>query len=153
MSDFVVLVVFQDGIEKEYDVKQLFGTIPQFCELKKDNSLWEQVRVDVGGCGIVWNDVLDLSSEEIWINGNETGRQCDVDVASLLGVNFARAREKAGLTQKELSEKTGIYQADISKMERGKGNPSLQTIQRLAEGVGVQLRIEFLPKEERKENK
>ncbi len=146
MPDFVVLIMFQDGIEKEYDVKPLFVKFPQFCELKKNNNLWKQVRVDVGGYGIVWDDMLDLSSEELWSNGKETGKQYDVDVASLLGANFTKAREQAGLTQKELSEKVGIYQADISKIERGKANPSLQTLKRLAEGIGMELKIDFMPK-------
>ena len=56
------------------------------------------------------------------------------------------ARKNAGLTQKELAEKTGITQGDISKMENGNGNPSLKTLQRLAEGMGMILKVEFLPK-------
>ena len=55
------------------------------------------------------------------------------------------AREKTGLTQKELSEKTGITQADISRLENGNANPSLKTLQRLAEGLGMTLKIEFVP--------
>ncbi len=54
------------------------------------------------------------------------------------------ARKAAGLTQKELSEKTGIAQSDISKLENGSGNPSLRTLKRLAEGMGKTLRIEFV---------
>ena len=42
------------------------------------------------------------------------------------------ARQRSGLTQKELSERTGIAQGDISKLERGNANPSLRTLQRLA---------------------
>ena len=55
------------------------------------------------------------------------------------------ARHAAGLTQKELSAKTGIAQGDISKLERGTGNPSLRTLNRLAEGMGMRLRVEFVP--------
>lgn len=55
------------------------------------------------------------------------------------------ARKSAGLTQKQLSEITGIAQADISKMENGNGNPSLKTLQRLAEGMGMKIKIEFQP--------
>lgn len=54
------------------------------------------------------------------------------------------ARQQSGLTQKELSERTGIAQGDISKLERGNANPSLRTLQRLAEGMGMKLRLEFL---------
>lgn len=55
------------------------------------------------------------------------------------------ARKRTGLTQKQLSERTGISQSDISKFETGGGNPSLRTLQRLAAGMGTVLRIEFLP--------
>ena len=53
------------------------------------------------------------------------------------------ARKKSGLTQKQLSEKTGIAPADISKLERGNANPSLRTLRRLAAGLGMKLRLEF----------
>ncbi len=55
------------------------------------------------------------------------------------------ARKETGMTQKELSERTGIAQGDISKLENGNANPSLRTLQRLAEGMGMQLKVEFVP--------
>ncbi len=56
------------------------------------------------------------------------------------------ARRMSGLTQKELSERTGIAQGDISKLERGSANPSLRTLQRLAAGMGMNLQVSFVPK-------
>lgn len=55
------------------------------------------------------------------------------------------ARQNSGLTQKELSERTGIAQSDISKLENGNANPSIRTLQRLADGMGMRLKVEFLP--------
>lgn len=55
------------------------------------------------------------------------------------------ARKRTGMTQKQLAEKTGIAQSDISKFETGGGNPSLRTLQRLAAGMGMVLHIEFRP--------
>ncbi len=55
------------------------------------------------------------------------------------------ARKASGLTQKQLSERTGIAQADISKLESGNANPSLKTLQRLAAGMGMKVKVEFLP--------
>jgi transcriptional regulator with XRE-family HTH domain len=55
------------------------------------------------------------------------------------------ARKAAGLTQKQLSERAGIAQSDISKLENGNANPSLRTLQRLAGAMHMQLRIEFTP--------
>ena len=54
------------------------------------------------------------------------------------------ARKASSLTQKELAEKTGIAQGDISKLENGTGNPSLRTLQRLAAGMGMKIRLEFV---------
>lgn len=55
------------------------------------------------------------------------------------------ARKATGMTQKQLADATGINQADISKLERGSGNPSLRTLQRLASGMGMRLKLEFEP--------
>lgn len=55
------------------------------------------------------------------------------------------ARKSSGLTQKQLSERTGIAQSDISKLESGNGNPSLRTLERLAKGMGMRIQIEFKP--------
>lgn len=59
------------------------------------------------------------------------------------------ARKKAGLTQQQLAERTGIAQSDISKLETGTGNPSVRTLQRLAAGMDMVLHIEFLPAADR----
>ena len=60
-------------------------------------------------------------------------------------MSLVRARKEAGLTQAELSEKTGISQADISRLENGTRNPSLALLNRIAEAVNSTLRIEFVP--------
>lgn len=54
------------------------------------------------------------------------------------------ARKEKGLTQKQLSELTGIPQADISRLENGDGNPSLKTLQRIAGGLGKKVQIQFV---------
>lgn len=56
------------------------------------------------------------------------------------------ARISQNLTQKELAERTGINQADISKLENGTRNPSLKLLKRLADGMGMTLKLEFVPK-------
>lgn len=57
------------------------------------------------------------------------------------------ARINQGITQKELSKSTGITQADISRIENGTRNPSLAMVKRLAEGLGMTLKLEFVPKD------
>ena len=57
------------------------------------------------------------------------------------------ARTSQNMTQKELAERTGINQADISKLENGTRNPCVNLLKRLAEGLGMALKIEFVPKQ------
>ena len=57
------------------------------------------------------------------------------------------ARTSQNMTQKELAERTGINQADISKLENGTRNPSVNLLKRLADGMGMALKIEFVPKQ------
>lgn len=143
LENFVVSVIFQNGIEKEYDMKILFEMFPQFKLFEDNQALFNLVKVDVGGYGISWNEELDLDAEEIWENGIETDRIHEVDIKLLVGSNLTNARNTVKMTQKELAEKTHIYQADISNIERGLANPSVQTLQRLAEGMGMKLNIVF----------
>lgn len=59
---------------------------------------------------------------------------------------MVEARTSQNLTQKQLAERTGIDQADISKLENGTRNPSINLLKRLADGMGMVLKIEFVPK-------
>ena len=68
--------------------------------------------------------------------------QPELDVIRAL----VEARISQNLTQKELAARTGIDQADISKLENGSRNPSLNLLKRLADGMGMGLRIEVVPK-------
>ena len=47
------------------------------------------------------------------------------------------ARKESGMTQQELSARTGIAQSDISKLENGNANPSLRTLKRLAAAIST----------------
>ena len=54
-------------------------------------------------------------------------------------------RKSQHMTQKQLSEASGITQADISRIENGTRNPSLALLKRLAAGMGMQIKVEFVP--------
>ncbi|MBO4987721.1 MAG: helix-turn-helix transcriptional regulator [Lachnospiraceae bacterium] len=59
---------------------------------------------------------------------------------------MVEARISKNLTQQQLAERTGINQADISKLENGTRNPSIKLLKRLADGMDMALKIEFIPK-------
>lgn len=68
LNDYKLSIIFAEGITKIYDVKPLFIKWPIFNELK-NVKLFNEVSVDKGGYGIIWNDYIDLSCDELYGNG------------------------------------------------------------------------------------
>ena len=54
------------------------------------------------------------------------------------------ARLESHMTQKELAEKTGIRQSNISRIENGSSSHTVETLARIAAGLGKQLKIDFI---------
>ena len=95
MPNFKLSVQFAEGVTKIYDLKPLFLRIPAFNSLK-ENDCFGEVRVDTGGYGIVWNDDLDLSCDELWENGRTVKTPFDGLIA------FSDATELWGLNESTL---------------------------------------------------
>lgn len=141
-----ILLVFQNGVEKTFDVRQMYPDYPQFKILEKDQSLFQQVRI-IGGDGVMWNDDLDIDAYGLWHDGIETGVIHKVDFKTMLGYNLTAARNSCEMLQRDLAKESGIHQGDISDIECGKANPTVRTLQRLADAMNMRLKIEFVPKE------
>jgi len=131
-------LTFQTGEVKEYDMTALFGKYPQL-EALKDRELFLSGKL-MGSYGIMWNDELDIEAETIYEDG-VTVRNVELPLNIRIAKEVASARAKAGISQSALSAETGIDQSDISKIERGIGNPSVGTLNRLAQAMGMQLMI------------
>jgi hypothetical protein len=69
LPDYKLKAKFFTGENRLYDASQLEKIWPVFRDLTAIPGLFELVRVDMGGNGIVWNENLDLSSEDIWHDG------------------------------------------------------------------------------------
>lgn len=98
LPDFKLSVQFSEGVTKLYDMKPLFKRLPVFKQLENDPAEFAGVSVDVGGYGIVWNDELDLSCDELWDNGTviETpfdGLMAFSDATELWGLNESTLRK------------------------------------------------------------
>lgn len=89
-----------------------------------------------------FNDMLEKQLKDEEFRKEYEAIQPEMDIIKAL----VDARNSLNLTQKELAERTGINQADISKIENGTRNPSLNLLKRLADGMGMVLKIEFIPK-------
>jgi hypothetical protein len=98
LPEYRLSVQFSEGITKIYDVKPLFEKIPAFAQLNENCVEFNCVIVDVGGYGIVWNDELDLSCDELWENGVQVNTPFDglmafSDATELWGLNESTLRK------------------------------------------------------------
>ena len=96
-------VEFAEGVTKIYDAAPLMERIPVFKELE-DEALFGSVQVDAGGYGIVWNDDIDLSCDELWDNGEEVSTPFDdlmsfADATELWGLSESTLRKAPALTR------------------------------------------------------
>jgi hypothetical protein len=64
-----LLVKFVNGVEKVYDCNQLLH-LEMFQPLRNE-AFFRSVKVDAGGYGVSWDDNVDLSEYELWVNGTE----------------------------------------------------------------------------------
>lgn len=97
LPEYKLSVQFSEGVTKIYDVKPLFDKIPVFKALENGED-FGYVRVDVGGYGIIWNDELDLSCDELWENGKTVKTPFDgliafSDATQLWGLNESTLRK------------------------------------------------------------
>ena len=67
IDHYKLLVTFDNRVTKIYDCTLLFAEAP--FSLLRNKPIFQSVQVDKGGYGIFWNDELDLSEAELWING------------------------------------------------------------------------------------
>ncbi|MBN2038275.1 MAG: DUF2442 domain-containing protein [Chitinispirillaceae bacterium] len=60
-------ILFENGIRKDYNCNQVIKR-PEFF-LLSDEGFFRSAKVDTGGYGISWNDDVDISEYEAWVNG------------------------------------------------------------------------------------
>ena len=98
MPDLRLCVQFAEGITKIYDIKPLLSKWTVFQALEDQPGLFSSVEVDVGGYGIIWNDELDLSCNELFENGKTIETPFDgliafSDATLLWGLNESTLRK------------------------------------------------------------
>lgn len=142
-ENYLLEALFSSGETKQYDLKPILESFP---EIQADAERLESATVSKDGRTVSWGEELKLDSKTIWNEGVLLDIPKKPTLNHLLAYQILAARDKAKMTQSELAQKTGIYQADISKLERGIGNPSIGTLSRLAEGMDMVLKIEIVEK-------
>lgn len=96
LPEYRLSILFSEGVTKIYDVKPLFDRLPAFRRFYDEPELFYEVVVDIGGCGIVWNDDIDLACDELFANGI----QVDTPFDNLM--SFGDATELWGLNESTL---------------------------------------------------
>lgn len=131
LTEFKLSVQFSEGVTKLYDMNPLFEKIHAFDYLKEHPEEFFGVAVDTGGYGVVWNDELDLSCDELWEHGVKIDTPFDglmafSDATKLWGLNESTLR-KAIAYGKLINGvdvckfgKQWVVSADAMKREYGK---------------------------------
>ncbi len=138
----VLELTFQNGEVRNFDISSLFKKYPQLTALT-NRPLFLEGKL-ISPYGIIWNDELDLEVETVYEEGVLVRRVAPA-VGIIAGEAVAAARARKGISQKKLSELTGIDQSDISKIERGNANPSVATLERIAKALDSELVISMAP--------
>lgn len=134
-------ITFSDGKVIKYDISSLFNKYPIFKALN-NRELFLSGKLQ-GFYGIIWTEDLDLEVETVYSDGTPI-MQKNIKLYTSSASAVAEARAKSGISQSELSKKTGINQSDISRIEKGIANPSVKTLERIAEALNGKLIIKII---------
>ncbi len=136
-------LVFLDGAVKRYDILSLADKFPQLNELKNRKLFLKGCLF--GWSGVYWNSKLDISAETVYYDGLDVTNEYDSSkiMNMVVGYSIKEKRLEKELAQMELAYKSGIDQSDLSKIERGALNPSIKMINKVADGLDLNLKVSF----------
>ena len=139
LEDVKLKLTFLDGKIIRFDMSKLFDKISCLKKLQ-DRSLFLSGHLDKGGYGIIWNDDIDIDVMTIYEEGEVVG-SVSTSLNQKIGLLLMKTREEKGITQMQLAQLSNIDQADISKLEKGIGNPTLSKINKLFSAIGQEINV------------
>lgn len=139
-DNLIIEATFFTGEVKAFDVSSLFDEYPAYRLLAEDRSLWASAQLMPQGSGVYFNDDLDLTSEEIWENGKLIFKE-NPKARCLIAQQISMAREGRHITQMQLSRMTGISQCDISRIEGGVANPTIDTLAKICAILDLEIKL------------
>ena len=98
LENYKLRVQFSEGVTKIYDMNQLFDKYKMFVDLKYHSELYYSAKVDIGGYGVIWNDDIDISCDELFYNGETIQTPFDgliafSDATQIWGLNESTLRK------------------------------------------------------------
>ena len=93
---------------------------------------------------------LDQSLGQIDVNSikQDDEKVFEYDIYKEIQELVVKTRNEAGLTQKQLAQKSGLTQSNISNIEKGVSRPTIDSLKKIADAAGKRLVIEFVEREE-----
>jgi len=70
LDGFILEAVFTGGEIRHYDCRRLIDRYPAFKAMVQDPEIFRHPQIVSGGYGVIWNEELDVASEEIWEKGS-----------------------------------------------------------------------------------
>lgn len=131
-------------------------------KIERDGRLWNAIFVDAPGCSTCASSraaVVRAAGEALegWLEAHlvagqappkpsPTSRAEPIAVAPQLAVavSLRWARQAAGLTQAELARRVGVSQQQVAKLERPGANPSIATLSKVADALGVRIELDLV---------
>lgn len=140
LDDVKFDTTFQNGKIIRYDMSKLFQKYPQLIKLREDRNLFLSGKLDSVGWAIIWNDDLDFSTTSVYYEGEVVGYETPT-LNDAIGALLIETANKKHMSQSDVARKSGINQADIWRLECGKGNPTLAKIDKVFKALGVELKF------------
>ena len=146
LPDYQLIIQFAEGITKRYRISSLFKKWPAFKALTDDRELYFSVSVDTGGYGIIWNDDLDLSCDELFFNGVTVRTPFDgliafTDATQLWGLNESTLRKAIAygkiINGVDACKYGKQWVISTEAMHREYGEPKEEEDSLLATGMGL----------------
>ena len=117
----------------------------------KNQTIKERLSIYVSVCedqGTRSGDDIETALEEYLLEKDKLNQKFEsVAEAKAVGETYERLRESMGVSKKAMMRDTGIATSNIRKFELGAASPTLESVQKYAEALGYEARIEFVPKD------
>lgn len=138
LEDTVIRILFEDGLTKEFDVKNVFDRMPEY-KFLDNRRIFEKAKL-IGWSGVSWSSEIDLSVDTIYYEG-KTVESPENALPLIIGFKIKQARLEKELSQQELAKLTNLDQSEISKLEKGLFNPSIKFLDNISKSLGKKLDI------------
>lgn len=133
----VLRVLFDDGKTKKINIEKLLPKLPETYKMLANREFFLKGKL-AGWGGITWSKDVDLSVDTIYLEGEEVESEPDY-LNLIIGFKVKQARLMKELSQIELAKLSGVDQSQISKLEKGLFNPSINFLTKIFKALDKQI--------------